>query len=241
MSTMDSITVDPLEGVHGSNDVSLEVQAAHDRILEAAKALAAEESAQYFIACERALHLVLLESNPVWMLQVEDGSAENAARRSSKYWDTRVKILQDRAFLPISDLTGNGALTQEDVDYMKQGTIVMLPKDAHGRSVICADGSQCKGLVLPTMLQRMRVMFYMFGYAAALNPVSQTETGVVVITIYHDAVVQDRSTVDQMANLIHFAFPARFKAAYACFLPPPGGNVLFKRTIAPVITEVLTW
>lgn len=45
------------------------------------------------------------------------------------------KIFGDRAYLPVVQ-TGNGALTAEEVELMRRGPVMVLPKDASQRTVM---------------------------------------------------------------------------------------------------------
>jgi hypothetical protein len=151
-------------------------------------------------------------------------------------------IFDERALLPLGDLSGQGALTEEDVEYMARGMMVMLPKDSQGRSVLCFDSSHCKDCADPRFAShRQRLLFYFFRYLAALNPVSRTEAGLVVITIYYDTVLQDYSRVNAAANLLHSVLPTRPRLALACFLPPIEAVAAFQKALAPLASEALTW
>jgi hypothetical protein len=238
-----NVVVAPSGSGNISIDVPIEVQEAHERLHEAMKGLPEKDTAAYHKACDQALQLVLSESNPVWFLQMEYDNVEKAAMRMSKYWTARFRMFQERALLPMNDLTGKGALNEENIGCMKLGVTVMLPRDIQGRSVLCLDYSRFKDTAYADPAsQWQRLMFFFFGYLVALNPVSQTEAGVVILTIYHEAVMQDRSKIDEAARLVHFVFPSRFKISIACFLPPQRGNFMFKRTYTPaMVSEILSW
>jgi hypothetical protein len=65
-----------------------------------------------------------------------------AATRLANYWKMRKEIFQpSRAFLPIN-LTGHGAMTEEDVRVLQTGYFISLPLDQQGRSVLYADVSR---------------------------------------------------------------------------------------------------
>jgi hypothetical protein len=64
-----------------------------------------------------------------------------AARRLANYWKKRKEIFQERAYLPIN-LSGNGALTADDVKVLKMGYMVNLPRDLKGRTVVFIDMSK---------------------------------------------------------------------------------------------------
>ena len=64
-----------------------------------------------------------------------------AAKRLATYWRYRFEVFGHRAFLPI-DLSGRGAVPAEDVRTMQSGTIMMLPNDLSGKSVLYVDRSK---------------------------------------------------------------------------------------------------
>jgi hypothetical protein len=92
-----------------------------------------------------------------------------AARRLANYWKKRKEIFQERAFLPI-DLSGNGALTLDDVRILKTGYTVNLPRDNKGRSVIYIDISKKRPETIPST----RIMFF-FGQSVMENEMTRTD------------------------------------------------------------------
>jgi hypothetical protein len=60
---------------------------------------------------------------------------QDAARRLVRYWEMRQQIFGDMAFLPMVQ-TGHGALTAEDVEHLRRGPCMVLPKDANGSTVV---------------------------------------------------------------------------------------------------------
>jgi hypothetical protein len=217
MMTMNHLVAALVPSDTSLTSVPTEVQEAHERLYKAMKGL--PDTAAYTKACEQALHLVVSESNPVWFLTVEDGHVTQAAVRLSQYWSIRFQSFGNRALLPMSDLTGQGALHAADIECMKRGVMVMLPKDTQGRSVICVDYSRLNTtLYADSASQWQRLQFYFFGYLAALNPVSQTKVGAITIAIYNEAATQDHLKVDEATRSIHRVSPSRFNTAFSCFL-----------------------
>jgi hypothetical protein len=54
---------------------------------------------------------------------------------------------EERAFLPVKHLLGNGALTLDDIDVLKGGCLALLPTDTKERTALCVD-SPCQALLL---------------------------------------------------------------------------------------------
>jgi hypothetical protein len=52
-----------------------------------------------------------------------------------RYWEVRRKIFGDMAYLPMVQ-TGHGDLTAEEVEHVRRGVFMVLPKDANGSTVV---------------------------------------------------------------------------------------------------------
>jgi hypothetical protein len=160
----------------------------NDRVrLEIEKAMAnfsLEERSAYQKA---PVHIIMEESPPHVFLQREQGNLVKAAKRLCLNWTMRFSLFQDRAVLPLKDLSGEGALSQDDIDYVyEHGNIYQLPPDAQGRCVVFMNSVLIKASEggLPKAIQlekRRRWEFYYFCYVAIQNPLSMSE--------YHGAVI----------------------------------------------------
>jgi hypothetical protein len=151
--------------------------------------LTAEQKAAYKQA---PAYLVHEESHPYSFYQREKGNLTAAARRLCQYWNMRFCLFHERAFMPMHDLSGEGALTVDDMDYMKGATphAMQLPKDTKGRSVLFIDAKTdkvLKGYTNKTVnnddiMRRQRSEFYYLCYLAAQNPLSSDHpTGAVLL------------------------------------------------------------
>jgi hypothetical protein len=90
---------------------------------------------------ERALrqcpHLVESESPAPLFLRLAQFDAWAAACHRIHYWKWRVKLFgAERAYLPLTCLTGQGVLTRDEVHILRQGGVMLLPPDATGRTCI---------------------------------------------------------------------------------------------------------
>jgi hypothetical protein len=99
-------------------------------------ALALQESdkAAFEEALNQAPDLVSKESDPLQFIRFAGGSHAAAAKRLVEYWRTRQTTFGD-AFMRPLDLSGNGALSEDDVETLKTGFIKILPDDCCGRKV----------------------------------------------------------------------------------------------------------
>jgi hypothetical protein len=95
---------------------------------------------QAFAVCPE---IVQRESPLLRFLEFEQYNYFNAARRLAKYWDMRLNLFgPERAFLPVLDFTGRGALRPQLLDYVATGVAVVLPPDDCNRPVLFCDRSR---------------------------------------------------------------------------------------------------
>ena len=109
--------------------------------------IATEEKAAYLHARSTVPELVERESPLQRHLVVTDGDMEKAARRLVLYWKYRRELFgEDRAFLPLALLYSGqeedeepkrSALGRPEREVFNTGTVVKLPNDNMGRSVMC--------------------------------------------------------------------------------------------------------
>jgi hypothetical protein len=180
----------------------------HQALTQLEEALATIEDYEkedYLKALEVAPRLVFLESDPTRFLLFTNFNTAAAARKLVMYWKRRHGVFGDRAFLPLT-LTGNGALSNEDIEFIKTGELVFLPNDADGRTVISVDHSR---RVDHSLDKRLRSMFY-YGQVIYENAVSQTD-GFAILVISNDGKFMDHGTM-QCRNLLLHTFPIKLKA-----------------------------
>ena len=77
------------------------------------------------------------EIDYVAFLRCEQWNVTAAAQRVEAYWKYRVQVFgEERAFLPMAVVSGEGALTSDEVEALLCGGIQWLPDDAVGRTLI---------------------------------------------------------------------------------------------------------
>jgi hypothetical protein len=127
------------KGARSEADTRMERARAHFN--EAMASIPPNDRASYTKAMERAPRLVEIESNPDHYLDHAGLDPWKAAARVAAYWETRVEFFGDRAFLPLT-ISGDGAMSHDDVELLRSGFFMVLPKDRQGRPVV----SYCQSL-----------------------------------------------------------------------------------------------
>jgi hypothetical protein len=132
----------------------------------------------------------------------------SAARRLTTYWSKRKEIFQRRAFLPMTQ-TGEGALNQDDIIFVRTGYFCFLPNDNSGRTVICYDPSRRTRHAKET---RMRVGFYYWTLVCE-NALSATEgyVGLVLLGNGGFSVGSLDGAIRECVDIVVDCFPASAK------------------------------
>lgn len=91
------------------------------------------------MATEIAPELVRRESRIEFFLKVERGDAEKAALRLAKYWQARRQVFADRWLLPMTQ-TGNGALNRDDIELLRTGFLMLVPRPSGGSVALYDEG-----------------------------------------------------------------------------------------------------
>lgn len=181
-----------------SNDDFRELSCLEDAI----ELIPEQDKVELLEARKLAPQLVATESDFRRFLRFEKFDTWAAAKRVALYWRTRKKIFGDSWLLPMNQ-TGEGALSREDIALLNSGYMVLLPNDAHGRSVMCHNPSRGKREL---HVSRFRVSFYISSVASE-NDKTQ-EDGIIVITIPEspsfDSITQDA------VQMVNSALPLRF-------------------------------
>jgi hypothetical protein len=113
-----------------------------------------------------------------------------AARRLANYWKKRQEIFQERAFFPINLSGIHGALTTDDVNILKTGYMVNLPRDQKGRSVLYIDMSKKRPATTPST----RIIFFI-GQCVMENETTRTDCFVGLYNISNPYAVDFDKTV----------------------------------------------
>jgi hypothetical protein len=150
-ATATDTTTTTSEGAASASTAAAAAIASRDPFDEAMAVLPHETTAAYVEAVRVAPHLVEAESNPDIYLAFHKNDPWKAALCVATYWKMRAEIFggdrnsetgdanmnsdSNRAYRPMT-LTGDGAMSPDDVKVFKTGFLMVLPRDRHGRAVV---------------------------------------------------------------------------------------------------------
>jgi len=158
----------------------------------------------FLAALQIAPELVAKESDYFRFLHHANFDAKAAADKLVSYWKYRRCIFKDRAFRPMV-MTGDGALTSEDIEIIKSGFVAYASKDAEGCPVVILDPS-CPNT--DTTQARMRAMFYQAQYLSE-DSTTQNQGFVIlcIVSVHH----YDHVTMEAISVLVN-TLPVKVKA-----------------------------
>jgi hypothetical protein len=189
-----------------------------------------EEKAAYLDAAEKCPELIEAETNPQFYVDFCNGNKEKAAALLAKQWILRVMVFQERAFLPLNDLSGKGALTEEDVKALKSGFFAWLPDDAQGRTVIFGDNSRNTH----TESSHGRSFFYVAHVAAM-----QKKPAVALRWTDTNKIEKENGGKTGIVGAFLSHFALQLISYVALYLPPPGACRMFRETMVPLYRQYL--
>ena len=130
------------------------------QLQEALDMLPDDQKQSYLQALKVAPKLVEIESDFERYLAFDKFDPWAAAKRIVDYWEARLDVFgPEKAYLPLV-LSGQGALSPEDLDVLKTGFFMALPDNQHGRPVLYHDRARLTNPEVLNPERRMRCMFY---------------------------------------------------------------------------------
>lgn len=160
------------------------MQQAKEQLHQVLESMPAEGKKAYDEAMTRAPHLVDLESNVERFLRFDKFNPKAAAKRIADYWEARLDLFgPERTYLPMM-LSGQGAMSEDDVEVLKSGHIMVLPDDMLGRPVVLHDTSRLCTAQLMDPDKRLRCMFYVYSVLSQRD--GAQETGYNALTLLSD-------------------------------------------------------
>jgi hypothetical protein len=165
------------------------------------------DTADYLTAVRVAPHLVLAESDPIKFLQCCDFIMLQAAERLVTYWKRRCRFFGERAFLPMI-ATGDGALSERDIECLKNGNCFVLPNDSKGRTVVFYDAFSAND---PHSLEAViRSIFYV-GQVACENEMTD---GWVCLVVCRDLEINQQGFPAPAMLQLLTSFPFKLHSAH---------------------------
>ncbi|KAL7559782.1 hypothetical protein ACA910_003341 [Epithemia clementina (nom. ined.)] len=185
---------------------------------DAIQGMPMEQKQEYLEAMQKAPYLFESETDQLQFLRRCDYDIRQASHRLCLYWKERKALFgPDRAFLPLT-LTGDGALTKDDVLSLQAGFPALLPETTDGRAVAYCDRRQ----FVPSLAadNRLRTLFYLVRILAE-DERAQVEGVVMLILLVTPARVQeiDCAFVRKAFDLLVNAMPIKVKFHILNFPP----------------------
>lgn len=206
-----------------------------DQMIEFIGKMKETEKEAYMQAMHQAPQLVEKETNPVRFLRVDNYDANAAAVRLTLYWEKRLQLFGERAYLPMDDLSGNGAMNEADVAVIRAANLARLPNDTGGHPVILSDITQLKQStstkIVPVKQNRLRTAVYWNTVLSMENIKSQIE-GIVCIRVITTTVF-DADHFKKSHTMIDKCAPCKFHQYHFCCMPPVKERNLFLKTVVP--------
>jgi len=134
--------------------------AAIQGLIDAIAVLPNEQRAAYDQAVLTAPRLVEMETPSDKYLRACEYDFWAAAKKLCAYWQYRLEIFGSRYNLPM-DLSGEGALREEEVDLFKRGVAFVGPVDGFGRAVFTFERENFEADWIDPGDVKLKVIFYM--------------------------------------------------------------------------------
>jgi hypothetical protein len=203
-----------------------------EAVRKAIEELAPELKGAYLQALEKCPS----DITPERFLRHEKGNVGLASKLMARNWSFRVQLFGiERAFLPLNDLSGKGALSELDLKVFSTGFLSLLPNDDEGRAVAFfnADETAIPELSTQELMQaRFRGFFYM------LTTVSARSTEFVMFR-YSDSPKLEKERTG-MLSLFLQTFPIQLHAFHTLYLPPNKAAMrMYKDTLIPLHKQYL--
>jgi hypothetical protein len=187
-----------------------------------------KEKLGYLQAIRRAPLLVEEESPPELFIRHERNHSMKAVRRFLTYWEERVKIYENRAFLPIVQ-TGEGALGPAELEAWKTRYLVNLPQDECGRGTLCYS----PGRITIEGPERLRCAFYAF--SLLMQNERSLDEGFLVVAMFDNPGFYRATGRTKPADLLRRAFPCRLRELHLVQCLHSGEKFSFFKRLVPTI------
>ena len=171
-----------------------------------------EQQTAYREALATCPSLVETESDPIQFLLYTDFNALSAAERLVTYWGKRKEVFGERAFLPILNLSGNGALTLEDVKLIRTGSFLLTAEDT-----VVVDRSQQPENVDFSIESQIRHIFFFQQLLSRHRVNAMPGKGCKFVVRYKLFKTTERRVAAKTSEIFSEAIPVRVKAVHLVF------------------------
>ncbi|GAX19169.1 hypothetical protein FisN_15Lu340 [Fistulifera solaris] len=169
-----------------------------------------QKQSAYREALVRCPQLVETESDPMQFLHFANFNFWSAAERLVTYWEKRREVFGERAFLPLLDLSGNGALTAEDVQLIVTGSFLLTAEDT-----VVVDRSlepECAELSIESQIRRNVFLYQLLAQHQVV-----AMQGCKFVVRYKRFKLMDQRVAAKSSEICTTAFPIRIKAVHMVF------------------------
>ena len=144
-------------------------------------------------------------------LTAEDMNEFRATTKLATYWKYRKELFASRALRPLLDLSGCGALDDNDISVLRMGCVVPLPDDDKGRKVICFDDLRCDCV---SESVQMHCWFYLLAAISEQSSIKPDQELVIIL-------IRDNNRQFDYGRffiMINDAIPVKVRSIHCCYL-----------------------
>ncbi|GAX19170.1 hypothetical protein FisN_15Lh341 [Fistulifera solaris] len=168
-----------------------------------------QQQSAYREALVRCPQLVQTESDPMQFLVFADFNSWNAATRIITYWEKRRELFGERAFLPVLDLSGNGALAGEDLMLFSTGSFQLTAEDT-----VVVDRSLEPDKIEFSIESTIRRYFFILQLLSRHRVNALHGKGYQVVIHFRTSKRTENRVASKTMELSSKAFPAHLKAIH---------------------------
>lgn len=209
-------------------------------VLTAIQGLPADDQVELLEAVLLVPYLVATETNPSLFWRVEGGDAVAAAHRLAGNWKMRKTFFGARYLRPLLDLTGEGALSEDDVAIIASGLYVNNVVDNQGRIVGVADFKRVPSSLAKHFTEaRTRLGFWAYSQAALFSPSVQYEGGRYLRILEVEPIMNRALLHFRRGMSMAIVTPIKLIEMIFIAVPPPGARTMCEQTILPLIQSAI--
>lgn len=175
-----------------------------------------------------------------------NGDAKHAQRNLEQYWQSRKSLFGERFALPMNQ-SGHGTLSTGDIEVLRSGFVVLLPKTKNDLPVVSFELSRLQddfGDLMEIRESALRCIFYIYSVASEYAA-SQTIGVVTLVTICGDfagLTGVGKEFVREALDIVENSLPLKLHRTDIIFRPPRKGKRDFlDRIIPPVVNVAQTY